>query len=305
MQAFVERVKAVCVRFFVWLPSLINRRSSLLLVGFLFSLGLILVIQQYGVADTVQVRVDRWLSVRQTSGTVSYYKSGSSRTAQVGDRLESVGDGVTTGFGASATLEVDTGIGYVNVSENTQVWVQTLDFASDNGRITHLNVPQGQVDLQVRSFTHEGSELEIYTPSSVSGVRGTQFGISVQPSGKSGIATREGAVATSASGETVFVNEGFQTQVLPDQPPEPPVPLTDDTSLNYQIERFVEDGKRQIRFIGQVDPVNAVLVDDEAVSTDITGTFTRIFPAPSILRANITVITPLGRQELHELSIPL
>jgi hypothetical protein len=44
--------------------------------------------------------------------------------------------------------------------------------------------------------------LEISSPSGVAGVRGTVFGVAVDPKGKTGISTLEGAVATTAKGQT-------------------------------------------------------------------------------------------------------
>uniref|UniRef100_A0ACD5H295 FecR domain-containing protein n=1 Tax=Desertifilum tharense IPPAS B-1220 TaxID=1781255 RepID=A0ACD5H295_9CYAN len=50
----------------------------------------------------------------------------------------------------------------------------------------------GQARFRVRRFNHPGSSLEIETPAGSSAVRGTEFGVSVHPDGKTGIATREG-----------------------------------------------------------------------------------------------------------------
>jgi hypothetical protein len=73
-----------------------------------------------------------------------------------------------------------------------------MSIAPNNGRITRLLVPRGQVRLQLRPFTNPGSRMEIETPAGTSGVRGTEFGLNVQPDGKMAIATLEGSVATSA-----------------------------------------------------------------------------------------------------------
>lgn len=255
--------------------------------------------------QSIPVRVDRWLSVQQMNGKVTYQSQQRSRSAKVGDRLEGIGDGITTGPRSTATLEVDTGIGWITLAENTQMIVQLLGMAPDNGRITHLSVPYGQVRLRLRRFTHRGSTLQLQTPVGVSAVRGTEFGVGVQPNGKTGLATLAGAVVTTAQGQTVPVPAGFQNFTLPGEPPSPPVPLRDNTELRYTLERLIQRGLRQVRFWGQVDPVNAVLVGKVPQVTDRNGYFSLMLPAVSVQKLQVTVITPLGRQQIHQLTIAL
>ncbi|MGG6296487.1 FecR family protein [Leptolyngbya sp. AN02str] len=250
------------------------------------------------VSQVVPVRVNRWIEVRQISGTVNFFQGGSSRAARVGDRLQTVGDGIATAPGATAILAVDTGIGFVNVTENTRVQVQALAYAPDDGRITRLFVSQGQVRLQIRQFTNPGSELEIQTPAGTSAVRGTEFGVAVQQSGKTGVATLEGSVETAAQGEIVPVSAGFQNFTIPGEPPSPAVPLRDDTSLQRRIDRIIVNGRRQVRLVGQVDPVNTVLVEGRPQTTTRDGEFTLLFsPQRGQQSPRISVITPLGRRQ--------
>jgi hypothetical protein len=167
----------------------------------------------------VNVRVDLWLSIQQTAGIVSYDRPSGSRAARVGDRLEAIGEGITTGTRSRADLVLDTGVGVINVLEYTSLKVRRLDIAPDNGRITHLNVTHGQVRLKLRRFTNQGSELQIQTPAGLSGVRGTEFGVVVQPDGKTAIATLSGSVVMTAQGVQVGVPAGFQNLTIPGEPP--------------------------------------------------------------------------------------
>ncbi|WP_448561709.1 FecR family protein [Trichothermofontia sp.] len=254
-------------------------------------------------SQSVPVRVDRWLLLKQISGQVMFNQGGRSRPARQGDRLQTVGDGITTGEGGAATLEVDTGVGFVNVAEKTEVRVQSLAVAPDNGRITRLFVPKGQVRLQLRRFTHRGSELEVRTPAGISGVRGTEFGLTVQPNGKTGIATRTGRVETTAQGQRVAVAAGFQNLMVPGDVPSPPVPLRDDTRLYYQIERRTTNDVRRQRLVGQVDPVNTVYVEGLPIDIDRNGRFVVDLPLASRLRIRVTVVTPLGKKQVHEVAV--
>ncbi len=251
----------------------------------------------------VPVRIDRWLSIQQTSGNVTYQRRSVNRSAKVGDRLEAVGDGLTTGSGSSASLMVDTGIGTINVLEKTKLSVQALDVAPDYGRITRLQVSQGQVRLKLRRFTNRGSRLEIRTPAGLSGVRGTEFGVLVQADGKTGLATLSGAVVTGAQGRSVSVPAGFQNFTIPGEPPSVPVPLRDDTRFQYELQQEIDQGVRKIRLIGQVDPVNSVTVDGQPQTTDRTGRFDALYFAPSFLRIQVVVTTPLGKTESYDLAL--
>lgn len=266
--------------------------------------ALFLGLGSYGQAQPhFNVRVQRWLELKQIAGQVTYIQGITSRPARIGDLLQTVGDAIATGKRSTATLFVDTGVGVINVSENTKLLVQKLAFAADNGRITRLKVTQGQARLKVRPFTHQGSQLEIETPASLSGVRGTEFGITVQPNGKTGLAVRSGAVSSSAQGQTRSVNGGFQNFTIPGEAPSVPMPLKDDPGLTYTIDRVIEAGQRKFRIVGQVDPVNSVMVEDTPQVTDRDGRFTtRLLATPSAIE--VTVITPLGTQKSHIVLIP-
>jgi FecR protein len=280
------------------------RHQSFVLTGVLFALTLLLLINSSGVAQqSVRVRVDRWLTVQQLSGTVMLRRSNGAQAARVGDRLLAVGDGISTGANSNAVLVVDTGIGFVTVSENTQMTVRLLSLAPDDGRITHLDVASGQVRLRLRPFTNRGSELQIRTPAGISAVRGTEFGVNVQPSGKTGVATLTGDVETSAQNQRVSVSAGFQNLTIPGEPPTPATPLQDSTELRYVLELQIERNLRYIQLNAEVDPVNTVLVGNTPQNTDREGRFSLRLPAVSRQRLEITVITPLGRQQVHQLVI--
>lgn len=254
-------------------------------------------------AETVTVRVNRWLAIRQLSGDVTYLRGATSRRARVGDRLQRVGDGLSTGMESSASLEVDTRIGTVEVGESTKLQVQSLEVTETDGHITRLRVDQGRVRLQIRQFTNPDSRLEIDTRAGISGVRGTEFGVNVFPDGKMGVATLEGSVLTSAQAQDVEVPAGFQNITIPGEPPSPPVPFTNEPRLDYQIERIIRRGIRRIQFTGQVDPTSSVLIQGQPQPIDRDGRFNLFFPAPSRLRRTVTVITPLGQEQTYELQL--
>ena len=250
----------------------------------------------------LRVRVNRWLEVRRVSGAVVYQRGQTRQAARVGLRLQSVGEVIRTGPRSSAVLAVDTGIGFVNISQNTTVRIQQLQTTSQGGRITRLQVTGGQARLQVRRFTHSGSRLEIQTPAGISGVRGTQFGVSVDPVGKTGVATLEGSVVAQAQGRSVLVKGGFQSLVVPGQPPSPPVPLRDDTRLN--LVRLTAESRSTARVVGQIDPVNLLVVADRIQVVDGNGRFDLQVPLSGRRQVTAVVVTPLGKQQVYELAVP-
>ncbi|MBM0744251.1 FecR domain-containing protein [Phormidium sp. CLA17] len=253
--------------------------------------------------QSVRVRVDRVLEVRSTAGKVDYLSNAFSRPVQIGDVLRKVGDGVATGTRSKAVLFVDTGIGVVDVSENADLRIAGLATAPDNGRIIRLRLTKGQVRLRVRRFTHRGSQLDIQTPASLSGVRGTEFGVAVQLNGKTGLAVLQGAVASAAQRQGTAVTGGFQNFTMPGEPPSAPVPLKNDTRLRYDFERVIEGGIRKIKLRGQVDSVNNVMVDGKPQVTDRSGKFaTDLQALPTSLSFQVVVTTPLGKQQSYSVA---
>jgi len=251
---------------------------------------------------SVPVRTRRWLEVRQIGGAVRYRSQQGAGQARIGIRLQAVGDSIQTFQNASASLAVDTGIGFVYLSENTTVRIQRLQQLSDGGRLTRLQVTGGQARLKIRSFTNPSSGLRIETPAGWSGVRGTEFGVSVHPDGKTGVATLEGSVATTAQGQSVAVNGGFQSLVVPGNPPSPPVPLTNNPRLEVNILAPIDS--RTVQIAGQTDPVNLLIVGGVAQNIAQNGQFALRVPLPGTRSIRAVVVTPLGTKQEYALAVP-
>jgi hypothetical protein len=251
--------------------------------------------------DQLQISVNRWLEVRRPIGQVLYSRGQTSQPARNGMRLQAVGDAISTKQNSSAVLAIDTGTGLINVSQNTIINVQKLLTGRGGERITQLQVKTGQVRLQVRPFTHSASRLEINTPAGVAGVRGTEFGVSVQQNGKMGVATLKGGVATNAQGQTVLVDAGFQNITIPGEPPSAPVPLREDTRLN--IRKLVAKASL-VQIVGSVDPVNLLAIAKQSQNTDKNGNFDITVPLLPNRRVEAVVVTPLGKKQLYELAVP-
>lgn len=252
-------------------------------------------------ARPLSVRVDRWLELRNKSGAVDFLSDGQWRQAELGQRLNSVGDGIRTGAGSLARLAVDTEVGFVGVSENTALRITQFYTTQRGGKVTELDVSRGQARVFVRPFTNPDSRLEIRTPSGVNGVRGTNFGVAVQPSGRSSLVVEEGSVVSEAQGVSVTVNAGFQNFTVPGEPPSTPVPITENPSLN--IVRLERRGSTVV-VAGSTSVVNLLVIDDETQEIDREGSFTLELPLPDTQSIEATVVTPLGTTQIYELVVP-
>ena len=250
-------------------------------------------------ANPLTVVAERWVEVRSLSGTVLFQPIRTQpQSAQVGTRLQSVGDTLQTLSGSTARLAVDTGAGFVTLSENTTLRIQSLQISETGGRLTRLQVLAGQARLEVRPFTHPDSGLEIETPAGWSGVRGTEFGVAVRPDGSTGVATLEGSVVSSAQGQAVTIDGGFQSLVIKDEAPSEPMPLTNDPWLNVTL--ILDEGD-YVHFTGEIDPINLLLIEDQAYSIEPDGSFDRYLTRPTDGSLSVTVLTPLGKKQVYEL----
>lgn len=253
----------------------------------------------------IQVRTNQWLRVDKITGNVTYRNlyNYANRTARVGDILQAASDEIITGRDSTAVLSVDTAVGSIYVMENTTLKIRSFQIARDNGRITNLSIPRGKARLQIRKFTNRGSQLNIQTPSGISGVRGTEYIVVAKPNGNMTVTTLKGSVATTAQNRTEIVKGGFQNLTVVGKPPSPPVPIVDDPSLRYVIERKTSGAGRSIVLVGYTNPFNLVKIDGIDRDLDSNGQFSLRFPAPSSLSVKIKVETPQGKVQVYEIPI--
>ena len=282
----------------------LQRRRILVLLFIALMTSFVALVAPLFAQNSIDISGDRWLRVQAVSGNVQYFTASENHTAQVGDRLIAAGDGVRTGSASSCTLAVDVGMGTISLRENTELIIDELGFAADNGRITRLSVPQGNVVLNLRRFTHRGSELEIETPSGVSGVRGTEFGIIVHPEDqRTSVATETGAVFAAAEGVTVDVPDGFQTLIRLGEPPLEPRPIPAEPVFEYRIEAAMRDYVRYLVLVGQIDPINQAYVAGELQNLTETGEFRYEYFAYHGATVQVSIVTPLGDVTTYDISL--
>jgi hypothetical protein len=276
----------------------ISRRRILGLGSWVVTLGL----GPLGVQARQRLRLNGWLRVEKLEGRVIYRRLERSAPlkAWLGQRLSQVGEILETAADGTALLVLDSGLGTLTVAQNTKLTIKALHTNREGGRITRIEVLRGQVRLKVRPLTNPSSRLELQTPVGITGVRGTEFGLAVQPSGQTGVATLSGRVDAAALGTTVTVDEARQTVILPGLPPQSPQPLRDDPDLKMSL---AEGSAGRVRLVGVTDPANLLLVDGEPYNTGPGGDFEIVYHSRGQAVMTLRSITPLGTQRKYE--IPL
>jgi hypothetical protein len=250
----------------------------------------------------IQFSLKRWIQIQSLSGSVTYRSNGNDQTAQPGQRLAKVGDGIITGKNSAATLTIDEGIGTIQVSEKTQLTIDRLQ-TSNGAFITRLQINGGQVRLKIRRFNNPNSTLQIISPAGVTGVRGTDFGVSVLPSGKTGVATLSGKVDLEAESVKVQIPLDFQSSVIPKEAPSPATPLINDPTVI--LERLeVRDSGKNVRLAGQTDNVNLLTIGETVIETDRKGNFDVVVPLTDDRQMILLSTTPLGRKQSYLLRVP-
>jgi Tfp pilus assembly protein PilF len=249
-------------------------------------------------------RQTRWLEIRNFTSQVTYQAvRDKSRKAKVGDRLAKIGDRLTTAKRSQATLVFDDGMGSVKVTEDTILQIKRMQTTANGGRVTLLSVPKGLARLQIRRFKNSNSRLQIQTPAGVAGVRGTEFGVGVDPKGKTLVATYSGLVTASAQGKTVEVNPGFFSVIVPGEPPTNPQPIEKEACLNVKTLTELDSGKA--RLVAEVKPSSMVFVDGQAVPTTKQGKFEIQAPIDGDRRVSISVRNPGGEEKSFLLKVGL
>ncbi|MDC7227355.1 MAG: FecR domain-containing protein [Spirochaetales bacterium] len=110
--------------------------------------------------------------VKETSGRVEIQLPGSSwQTASVGDSLPK-GASISTGFGASAVLDV--GASTLTVDALTRMKLEEL-IESQGAQTTGLFLRVGKVKAEVKRDQNLSHDFRLRSPSSTAAVRGTEF----------------------------------------------------------------------------------------------------------------------------------
>jgi hypothetical protein len=246
----------------------------------------------------------RYLQVVQSSGKVFYTHEGQvARPVQIGDRLTQFRDQLQTQSESSAILNLDDGIGQVQVGPATILSVEKMQQLPDGSKVTRLRIASGQALFTLRKLRSAHSQFEVISPSGIAGVRGTILGISTSGKGVTTIATLRGKVIASAQGKQVALPAGLQSLIVPGKPPSAPVPLVETPHLYGAQLTLLETN--QVRLTAQTEAGNLVKVDGTTVEPDLQGRFSFTELIREDRRVNVAITTPLGKEQIIPLTVLL
>jgi|GEM_PF-804309 len=290
-------------------------------------------------AETINAQgtaAGRSLEIEEISGTVSF----KGRPAVVGDRLLAPGDEIITGPDSTARLGIDNNIGIVEVSEKTAVKISDLSSSAgendtaifvSRGRVrlsigktaattpaanTSTIIPPNQIaalntfsglgkssQIAQRKSSARTAPVRVETPEGVAGVRGTSFGVSVGPDGKTSVETIEGAVVVSGSTDSeVVVNGGNATTIFPQT--SPVAPSASPRLAQLKVRRLLRLSGNIYRLSGQINPIDIIYVNNEAIKIDRKGNFKIQGILPPSRRLKIVVRGPSVTERHYSLAVP-
>ena len=173
-------------------------------------------------------------------GTVELIGSENSPSSVVNTgNLIHLGDVLKTKNNSSAAIEF-ADKSRIIVHENSQVIFDHLTAYGDSGMVdSRLRLYKGRVDSKVHPAVGAGSRFEIYTPSAITAVRGTQYRISSDHENSSStLEVLEGRVVISAAKKNVLVANGYGSKVDKGKAPIAPRKLLKAPVLNEMPERI-------------------------------------------------------------------
>ena len=231
-----------------------------------------------------------WLEVKRLQGEVSITAS-EARPARVGDRLTRSGDRLTTGPRSLSILQLDNNIGSLQVAQNSSLSIRQLGMTQEGGWLTMLNLDQGQVRFRVnKEQMPRNSRFEVYSPSGVAGVRGTEFGVMVNPLNRVVIGTETGLVEAEANSQQVELPAGSGSAIFPGEAPTAPLPL--DRQLSLDLEEVDYRGDDEIWLSGKVYPLNTVFANGIELPVSKTGFFEQQLSYRPTASTTTLTITP-------------
>ncbi|MEG4627464.1 FecR domain-containing protein [Microcoleus sp. w1-18aA5] len=278
----------------------------------------------------------RSLEIEEIRGTVSF----KGRPAVVGDRLLAPGDEIITGPDSTARLGIDNNLGTVEVGEKSAVRISNLSSSAGGEKDTAIFVSRGRVRLSIgktaattpaaststiippnqiaslNTFSGLGKSSQIAqqkksaktapvrveTPEGVAGVRGTSFGVSVG-GGKTAVETIEGEVVVSGNTDSeVVVNSGNSTTIFPQT--SPVAPSASPRLAKLKVRRLLRLSGNIYRLSGQINPIDTLYVNNEAIKIDQNGNFKIQGILPPSRRLQIVVRGPSVTERHYSLAVP-
>ncbi len=258
------------------------------------------------------------------------------RPVSVGSTLE-IGEELVTGENTTVRFQISGRGGSIEVAEFSRLVVGNLasgaiDLEIIKGRATFalpslsetnsaglesfLTAATGMKTLEISDFSQINPDdhpaiaqnssrgnynFRVRTPTGVTGVRGTAFGVDVGPNGKTGICGVSGTVVAAAQNQEQSVNGGQYVVISPNSPPTLVEPTPPDAKLKVLVHQT--RGGNRVRVFGQVDRPDLVYINGQAIETDPDGKFAVILDRPTSRLLRFVVRGPAVRERVYEIPV--
>lgn len=175
----------------------------------------LLLLSGMGLASAFSQGVDRAV-ISQVRGTVEIQQPGGAwQAAEVGQHVSS-GTRISTGFGASAAIDIEDSV--IRVRALTRLTIREL-FERENVVTTDMDLEVGRVRGEVRRASDRQFDFQLRGPTATVSVRGTSFEFDGQ-----NLSVDEGIVEiVNNFGQRVVVQAGQQSSVVGNEVPSSPV----------------------------------------------------------------------------------
>ena len=166
--------------------------------------ALLIAVSGLSAQESDVVYIEGWVDIKDNSGAT--YE------LLIGDRVY-FGDTVITGWDGVAELEPENG-SIIIVKPDTVFSIKETDLNGKKQSVIFTTL--GQVSFKFHKMTQEPL---ISTPSTVMGVRGTEFTVYAGADGSSLVTVESGAVEVSGQGEAVILEEAEGVEIPTGMPP--------------------------------------------------------------------------------------
>ncbi|WP_193876801.1 FecR domain-containing protein [Coleofasciculus sp. LEGE 07081] len=157
---------------------------------------------------------------------------------------------------------------------------------------------RGEALLLAQRKSSRNYPVRVETPAGIAGVRGTSFGVSVGPDGKTGISVIKGSVGAIAQDQEVIFTDGQYVVLSPGTSPTQPGVTPELAKL--RIRSVVRTSPYTALVTGQVDPMDIVFINGKAIETDSQGKFKVAVALPPSHRLSFVVRGPTVRMRFYE-----
>ena len=201
------------------------------------------------------------------AGDVKIVDGGTVSAAKIGDTVK---QGMTVKTGPRAVADIYFGDNVIRILENSSVvMTELVRNVADNRENSEFYVENGKMFSRVTRKLVDGEKFRVNTPTSVAGVRGTEFIVS-EEEGKSNIACIDGVVVVKEQGSDDSIYKEVEVGKEVNVEKGKPISVADLKEQNRANIKKIKDDIKAIRedirrkFEEQRDEIRQAVIDEKA-----------------------------------------